>query len=81
MTEEPFEYHREICAEGFTEWITHRGEIISLSYEDITKLLNELSDEKEYWKQKYKQELEKNSIITVAFDKNGNVYPISKKEL
>ena len=48
-------------------------------YDKFVDLLNELNDEKEYWKQKYKQEVEKNSIITVGFDKNGNAYPIPKE--
>lgn len=47
----------------------------------IVDLLNELNEQKEYWKEKYKQELEKNSIITVAYDKQGNPHILTKKEL
>ena len=50
------------------------GCFLEAQVEVIVDLLNELHEEKEYWKEKYKQELEKNSIMTVAFDKQGNAH-------
>jgi hypothetical protein len=47
--------------------------------ESFVKRLNELHEEKEYWKDKYKQELEKNSIMTVAYDKQGNAHILPKR--
>jgi hypothetical protein len=48
-------------------------------YDKIVDLLNQLHEEKEYWKEKYKQELEKNSIITVAYDKQENAHILPKR--
>ena len=48
-------------------------------YDKIVDLLNALHEEKEYWKSKYKQEVEKHSIITAGVDKNGNWYRIPKE--
>ena len=47
--------------------------------DDFEKLLNDLYEEKEYWKEIYKQELEKNSIMTVAYDKQGNAHILPKR--
>lgn len=45
----------------------------------LCDLLNEQHEEKEYWKEKYKQELEKNSIMTIAYDKQGNAHILPKR--
>lgn len=45
----------------------------------ICNELNALHEEKEYWKSKYKQEVEKHSIITAVVDKNGNWHRIPKE--
>ena len=55
------------------------GCFLEAQVEVIVDLLNELHEEKEYWKEKYKQELEKNSIMTVAFDKQGNAHILPKR--
>jgi hypothetical protein len=63
---------------NFDFGICDYGEPIG-SLRNICELLNELHKEKEYWKEKYKQELEKNSIITVAYDKQGNAHILPKR--
>ena len=47
--------------------------------DDLLEVLNELHEEKEYWKERYKQELEKNSIMTIAYDKQGNAHILPKR--
>ena len=60
-------------------WEINDKENENMTCGECAKLLNELHEEKEYWKEKYKQELEKNSIITVAYDKQGNAHILPKR--
>ena len=63
---------------NFDFGICDYGEPIG-SLRNTCELLNELHEEKEYWKEKYKQELGKNSIMTVAFDKQGNAHILPRR--
>ena len=93
MTEKRFRIYQDIYEVFYIEDIQHYsdkklqkgykiGHEEDVKYEDVLKvvdLLNALHEEKEYWKSKYKQEVEKHSIITARIDKNGNWHRIPKE--
>ena len=74
MTEKRFKHHMGLICEK------KDGEYYSFTIREVCDLLNNLHEEKEYWKQKYKQEVEKHSIITAGVDKEGNWHRIPKEE-